>query len=441
MLEIWLRNAILGILWGFFAFFSSPSWALTLSQNQLQQVSEASTSHSVGAESDTKNPSSNAPWQATHIVRPGDTLWELARLYQGNPVLWREFARSQVNSLPKKLQPGTILLMGNEAMSRYAGRVVALTGDVRISNVHANGTGIILNDIPLKLGMPVPLGAQLRTGPDSFVTLVLSDGLALSTDLPSPTHLLNNEKPQVGSLVTLRSLSHVKVISVRDTKGKASVVLELYAGQINSHALKSSLPDKPSPTVPQPYSQQIRTRSATIGVKGTYFSVCIPLGTDTVATSVLDGTVEAQRLGFDDAVLIEKSQGAIIGPNGIVRQNLLPAPQWVEGKEDDQNDFSVNLNWHSVPDARIYRLQLAKDAGFLDIVSQIDVVPVSAGNSAEILHANVEKLPIGNYFAKVSAFTGEKLEGQFAVKPYQRKAPVSNLPKKVPAETEIFFKP
>jgi hypothetical protein len=365
-------------------------------------------------------PDAQAPWQATHVVKEGETLWDLSRQYRGNPVLWREIGDPNGVVVPKRMQPGTVLLLGKDVVSRYAGRVVALTGDVRISNVRATGTGKLVNDAPLQLGIPIPLGAQLRTGPESFVTLVLTDAPMPAGDLLSPEQLMNKGRPRSGTLVTLPSQSLVQISSIRDANGKASVVLDLIAGQIDSHAKQASDLPSGTPSWLEPFSQQIRTRVASVGVRGTYFRVSLPEGSDTMTTSVLEGSVVAQREGQKDLVQLGHAQGAVIDSKGIFSQPLLPAPQWQNGIEV-QNFPEVDLAWQAVPGAQRYRVQLAKDAGFLNILAQREVA-LNPALPQMVFHASLGDLPKGRYYARVTAFTKEQLEGLFAVTPIQRGA-------------------
>ena len=373
------------------------------------------------------------PWQATHIVQEGDTLWDLSRLYQGNPILWRDIGDPNGVAVPKRMQPGTVLLLGNGALTNYAARVVALTGDVRISNVRASGTGKVVNDASLRIGMAVPLGAELRTGPESFVTLALTDTTAQAAAMLQRDELMHKGKPVAGTLVTLPSQSHVKLSSIRDAKGRISVVLELYGGQIDSRAQPAPESKASSPSFFEPYSHQIRTRMATVGVRGTYFRVSLPEGSDTMTTSVLEGQVAAQANKPDgsapqdpsQAVLLGQAQGAVVSSKGAVQSaSLLAAPQWLEGASA-QNFPEVRLQWQAVPGAQAYRVQLARDANFIDILAQKDVNAAPGANSTA-LQVALGNLPAGPYHARVSALNANQLEGLYAPTRFHRGSLVLN---------------
>ncbi|RYY72667.1 MAG: LysM peptidoglycan-binding domain-containing protein, partial [Comamonadaceae bacterium] len=303
-----------------------------------------------------------APQQ--HVVKPGDTLWDISRQHYGRPLGWPTIGQRNAITEPRLLQPGRVLnLDGSPNLApRGAGRkarapaiakatatrpvqVLAATGDVRWTvSKAAGGHGAMQ---PAQAGMVLPPGAVVRTGPDSFVTLGLPDG----------------------SRSTLPSQSEVRVAVVPGDKGRPAALLELTAGEVEAR-----VPPRAVPARPGEQTFRVRTRMATVGVRGTHFRVALAPwanAPDGIAVGVQEGRVWVRGTGAAGDTELNAGQGLSLdatSPAGAT-QALLPAPELLDiGRAQQQP--AVTIAWNAVPGAAGYRVQLARDPGFLDVFAE-----------------------------------------------------------------------
>lgn len=309
--------------------------------------------------------------ETTHTVRPGETLWGISGKYLGRPLLWPGVQQSNRVGEPRSLQIGRLLRFAGDEREAF---VLAVIGDVR----GAQGQ-------PLTLGTRLPEGALVRTGPDSFITLRLPDG----------------------SRTTLPSNSTVRLVRFFNDGGKSAVLLDLDAGGIESRVPAGARP-KPED------AYRVRTRMATVAVRGTYFRVSLP-DERNAAVSVLESNVSVDAPGRERQSL-PQAQGLLAGASPLagVVQDLLPPPTWIDAGAS-QNQPGVMLAWNGVGGADSYRAQVASDPDFTDILAEQRV-----SRSGERESALFEGLATGSYFARVTAVTPEGLEGLIAVSGFSR---------------------
>lgn len=377
-----------------------------------------------------------------HLVEPGDTLWMISERYHGRALQWPDISYDNHIPEPRRLQPGTLLLLraagagaGGVGLDNTA-TVLAVTGDVRLMSPAANtvkaaqavtspasklrsrksaedaaamAPPAMVAGALVKKGESVPVGSTLKTGPDSFITLSMPNG----------------------SRATLPSNSQVKLVSFKDAKGKVSVLLDLHGGQVDARVQHS---DDASG---QP-SYRIRTRLATIGARGTYFRVALPDSQRTLV-GVLEGTVAANwgnestlndqsHIAKPSAALLGVGQGTVLdlarAPHQALVQNLLPAPL-LQDASAPQNQGNVRVRWLPVAGAVAYRVQMARDADFIDLFAQQDVVAQGdiqnqPPGDDEGYKTWFPKLDKGSYFVRVSAIASDGLEGLFALAGFSR---------------------
>ncbi len=111
-----------------------------------------------------------AEWQ--YRVRPGDTLWDLAALHMKRSVDWRRLQAHNRIADPYRLPPGTRLRFPVEwlRVQPQAAVVVALHGEVRVRAKPGAAPA------PAAEGMRLRIGAVLETGDDASATVRFADG-------------------------------------------------------------------------------------------------------------------------------------------------------------------------------------------------------------------------------------------------------------------------
>ncbi|KWF20837.1 hypothetical protein WT56_29705 [Burkholderia pseudomultivorans] len=323
-----------------------------------------------------------------HVVKQGDTLWEISDEYLQSPLHWPDVQQRNGVGDPKLLRPGTRLRLDRGANGRPAifrvdtatGSSVRTTADTRgaIANEPArtawtrdplavagiaelSGTARMkrgdASPHPLDAGMPIRAGDILETDDHTYLSFHLRDGSTLV--MPS------------GSTV------RVVVADGHTTR------LQLLDGRIEARAAKQ-----------HGRTFEIRTRIATLGVRGTHFRVRDEHGA--VTAEVLSGVVAVSTEGRPE-LLLAAAQGASLAGAPEARP-LLPPPQLNDSASSTRVLFATPLH-----DALRYRLLLATDPDFIHSAYE--------ATAADGVFTLPDTLPGGFYHARVSAFDARDIEG------------------------------
>lgn len=248
--------------------------------------------------------------QDTHVVRPGETLWEISRQHMRTPLRWPELQRDNAVWVPQKLQPGQLLQLGGTgiaAVAELSGTAWLKRGD-NAPQALRTGTPVLANDV-------------LMTDRGAFLSLGLPDG----------------------SRLVIPSSSAVQVLAMNGRLTR----LQLLNGRVEAHVEKQHDRDF-----------EIRTRSIKLSVRGTHFRARDEDGIETA--EVIKGSVAVSGDGQPALVLGAGSGALRDGTGALQARSLLPPPQ----RTADRTDW---VTVTSIREARSYRLQLARDEDFLQI--------------------------------------------------------------------------
>jgi len=325
-----------------------------------------------------------------YVTKSGDTLYTIAERFLRDPGDWPILSQLNHVSAPRQLQPGLTLILPVALLRKdpLTARVVAASGPVE----RAFGNGPF---VPVSVDTTLTEGDRIRTGHNGFITLELADG----------SHITVPQDSVIG-LGTLRQTV------LTDTTDR---VIDLRRGEVDSevtHALKAD--DR----------FQIRSPSVVAGVRGTRFRVNYDAdGGSATAVEVLDGAVGVDAASGAprapgvplqaSAQLVRASYGSVTRESGVIGApiQLLPAPALVNpAKLQAEEDVAFELV--PQPDARAWRVQIARDAGMLALIRDEHVSEP---------HASFGDLPDGSYFVGLSAIDGNGLEGLPQVYAFERR--------------------
>jgi hypothetical protein len=327
----------------------------------------------------------------------------------------------------------------------------------------------------VKNGDVVPVGAVVSTAENSFATIALGqpiDTQNLATiALKEKTMAKEFDQTQIvkllGSLATLAAKSSIKILSLPNKNAKTGIELQLLSGQVDNRVLtdpnfnnirSSSSNSKQISSTTQPY-YQVRAKLVTASVRGTHFRVSIPTE-EKVASSVIEGLVDigtlkpnlqintnqklanefnqgysATDFGESNKMItsLAKNTGIVLSEKYLLNdyqnkdsrqlaaatKELLTAPIWINPSQL-QNLPQIVLTWQPLKNINKYRVQVASDSLFLDLLDQKDIVLDNKDIGVNPLKIKIDSLPAADYYARVSAFDEDLVEGNYSVIKFKR---------------------
>lgn len=309
-----------------------------------------------------------------YTVKPGDTLSQIAEHYLINYQLYKPLQGQIKLAIASRLRPGTVIILPRPLLKwvPVEAQVAAFRGAVFVNNATPT------------IGLAVHEGVGITTARNAFVTLILSNGSKVT--LPSQSSII---------------LSHLRKIVL---DGSLDYQIELQSGRVETKATHFTDPNS---------RFEFKTPLATSAVRGTEFRVAYaPSGGSDSLTEVLDGAVHVASTVSTYTTLVPKQTGAGLSTTGAAHiETLLPAP-FVSNLNDVQKDDVVHFHLTPVNGAAGYHIQLAHDAGFIDVFADVKATAPAA---------DFNDVPNGNLFVRTTALSATGFEGLPETASFKRK--------------------
>ena len=295
-------------------------------------------------------------------IRAGDTLDRLARRELDHPERWRDVAAYNQIANPRRISPGTVVRIKREWLRNERAQ----------ARIEAVGGAATVDGRPAQAGTTVGEGARFETQAQDTVVLSLPDGTQLRI---APDSRVRLER--------LRAYHSDRAIEA---------LIHLETGGVEPE----SPPNRQRPL-------EIRTPAGNAAVRGTSFRVRAEQSDGFI--EVLRGSVAADSRGGD--TLVDASNGALVSPvRPPLVEALLPAPYLATQWQLPLRTPRFELDLPPVPGAAAYRIEVARDAGFVDVMrNQVVTEP----------KVEVTSERDGPLHLRVRAVSGAGIEGYDAV--------------------------
>ncbi|MBX7495092.1 FecR domain-containing protein [Qipengyuania sp. 6B39] len=321
-----------------------------------------------------------------YVVRRGDTLNDLAREYfTGQRAVPAVMRLNRIRD-PRRMPTGKVLTLPRSIL-RYQPeplRVLAFSGPVSITRSGAEQA--------LAVGNPVLEGARVTTGRDGFISIGGRGNSRVSLPSNSAVEIRQARRYVINDAVDF---------DVRVLRGRTETV---------------------APKLKANERFRVGTPMAVTAVRGTEFRVAFYEGEDRSLTEVVEGAVVVAT-GAAEQVAEAGLGVASVGERLGDPEALLPAPDVVDAGRIQTGEV-LEFVIEEVAKAEGYRTQIARDAGFIELIAEeVSEAPV----------ATFEDIGDGRLFVRSRAIAESKLEGFADTHSFRRKrvgaaASVESLP-------------
>ncbi len=322
---------------------------------------------------------SSAAWAApegevTYKVQRADTLIGLTDKYFLNRSALLQIQRRNGIKDPRRMQIGKQLKIPRRLLKYRPVDLVLQSFSGSVSLKQGQRT------IAPKLGLALREGIEITTRANSFASIAGNGNARLSIPSNSRVRLIDARRYLINDQID---------VQIRVLKGRSEVVAPKIKGEGRF---------------------RVGTPMAVTAVRGTVFRVGFEPDQDVSLSEVLEGQVAVAAGGQE--VLPAAGFGVASAGEALGQaEELLPAPQLVTpGKI--QTDETVNFAIEPLSEAKGYRTQIARDAGFIEVVSeQLTPVPLAVFDGLED----------ARYFVRSRAISTSGLEGLSRTHTFRRK--------------------
>ena len=314
--------------------------------------------------------SANDDPPVVYRVEKGDTLYNLAQRYLRSHAAARAVQRINRIANPRRLPIGKRLQVPRNLL-RYQPvevRVVAFSGPVRIAG-----------RVP-QVGAGLDEGEVITTGPNGFISF----------------------QSNFGGRFTMPSNS-----TMRLERARRYLMYDIL--DVDFQVLKGR-GEAGSPSLKDQDRLRLRTPRATTAVRGTDFRVAYLDEADVSLTEVTEGSVNVAVGAATQAT--EAGFGVASTAAGIGAAEMLLAPAQFVTPGKVQTDEALAFTLLPLDRAKAYRVQLARDAGFVDILSEI------VTSDLDVTFPGIED---GRYFVRARGVSASAIEGNSRAESFRRK--------------------
>ena len=306
-----------------------------------------------------------------HRLKADESPFTLARDYLASPAGHRAIMQANRITDPRRIPVGTVIRLPRNLL---AYRPVNL-------RVEAFSGAVTINGQPATRGMPLPEGAAIRTGRNGFVSLRGESGSVLT--MPTNTH---------AQLVRARiyRLDNLQDIELKVLGGRGEAIV---------------------PGLRPRERFRIGTPGTVSAVRGTTFRVGHDETGARSVVEVVEGAV-ATAAGAQEA-LTGAGFGIAATPGGLGAQERLAAPPEITAPGAIQTQPAVSFAIALPPAAAGIRTQIARDAGFTDIIGET----ITTGSEP----ATFTDVGDGRYFVRARVISASGIEGNSEAFSFRRK--------------------
>ncbi len=306
----------------------------------------------------------------SYQLKQGESLYTVGEQFFSPRSAYETVRRLNHIANPRAIAPGTLISVPRRYLKTkmLEAQIMSFRGDVIVELAGAS--------VKPGVGTSISEGMTLQTGDNGFLTFGLSNG----------------------SRITLPSRSRIKILQMRQVLLTSSVDFDFALDSGRAEATVAPLKGKDD-------RFRLRTPIAVSAVRGTRFRIAYDSLDRPSLTEVTEGGVAVNASDTKktaSASLVPAGFGASASASGsIATEPLLAAPE-VQKPGRLQKDVLVNIDLAPVAQARGYHVQLAADAGFVDMV---------AAKRSESPSVQFENIADGSYFVRAMAIAPSGLEG------------------------------